>query len=922
MEAERPEDLWDDPGELPTEAAADFSQFGGSLEDDRPPLGSSGLGSGTTGLGLADMSRAAEMFEEELHRTKKDPNGSGEGSGGEEGNVDNFTHAVDPNRPLASRGTTIQSGSGDHVNVFEDFGDPASEAGPANSGAGEEVNKGEDVPIKSGTAEMSASSRLMKMIGVSGSGEASSSAEANAPETAAENKTEETQSQIQTHPQPQPQQQPQPEPQPQPQPPTERPDSFVIGGGIFGPKSSVPSNPWGEPIPSDNNRGINSTGLGLTLDSFAVREAEAAAQRQREAELRRRQQEEEEKKRWAEMQAKQQAEMDAQRRQQDQLRQQQQNQVELVLIERISIILEKSWGRSDLNSILSTLHAEDARVIAILSTTDALRALIARHPRRIALVSDPSFGAEMAALILTNAQWQAQQAQIQQAQAREQELQRRRLQEEHQRQQLAARQAALARVQAQEREAQEREREAQEKHKQQAALTITNAPWYYADPQGNIQGPFGGEEMRQWLEAGYFKGDLPISQNINGPFRTLSTFFPDPSVAFQPREDKAVAEARARAEAEARARAQAQAEAQTAARREQEARKLAEAARLAQEESQARLSKEAEEARRAKESQETPAAEEAAAAEADRLAKLSIENNAKGNSQTAANDQNEQSAQLKMMLGLGGAAETVIAGPPKPEPVQPVQPMKKQQQGQKNKSQKQQRSIPVEDSPAPEPAPAPSAPSAPAWGGAAVKTEVNRKKSMSEIQQEEARAAAQRAKEVTHRNPGGGWANVAASGGSTAWGGAAVKTPPAGVATPTPVIAGVASVQKVGAPGWDKQTAATAKKQTQQQRASSNQNNVDNFGANGRLTPTLENWCKDQMQMLNGSDDLTLVSFCMTLTDPIEIRQYLTAYLGSTPQVNNFATEFIKRKGGENGRHEEWESAGGSKKGRKKKGGK
>lgn len=60
----------------------------------------------------------------------------------------------------------------------------------------------------------------------------------------------------------------------------------------------------------------------------------------------------------------------------------------------------------------------------------------------------------------------------------------------------------------------------------------------------------------------------------------------------------------------------------------------------------------------------------------------------------------------------------------------------------------------------------------------------------------------------------------------------------------------------------------------------------------------------------------------MTLTDPIEIRQYLTAYLGSTPQVNSFASEFIKKKGGENGRQEEWESAGGSKKRGKKKGGK
>ena len=50
------------------------------------------------------------------------------------------------------------------------------------------------------------------------------------------------------------------------------------------------------------------------------------------------------------------------------------------------------------------------------------------------------------------------------------------------------------------------------------------------------------------------------------------------------------------------------------------------------------------------------------------------------------------------------------------------------------------------------------------------------------------------------------------------------------------------------------------------------------------------------MQKLIGSDDLILVSICMTLTDRDEIRQYLTAYLGSTPPVNNFATEFIKHK--------------------------
>jgi hypothetical protein len=55
----------------------------------------------------------------------------------------------------------------------------------------------------------------------------------------------------------------------------------------------------------------------------------------------------------------------------------------------------------------------------------------------------------------------------------------------------------------------------------------------------------------------------------------------------------------------------------------------------------------------------------------------------------------------------------------------------------------------------------------------------------------------------------------------------------------------------------------------------------------------------------------------MTLNDGDEIRQYLTAYLGSTPQVNNFATEFINRKNGGKGKQDEWESA--TKKGSKKK---
>ena len=99
---------------------------------------------------------------------------------------------------------------------------------------------------------------------------------------------------------------------------------------------------------------------------------------------------------------------------------------------------------------------------------------------------------------------------------------------------------------------------------------------------------------------------------------------------------------------------------------------------------------------------------------------------------------------------------------------------------------------------------------------------------------------------------------------------------------------------------------------------------MDNFGTNGRMSPALEKWCKGQMRQLNGSDDLTLVSFCMTLTDQDEIRQYLTAYLGATKPVERFATEFLRHRGlASRGEEEAWESAGGPKGKRgKKKGGK
>ncbi|EJK52449.1 hypothetical protein THAOC_28271, partial [Thalassiosira oceanica] len=85
-------------------------------------------------------------------------------------------------------------------------------------------------------------------------------------------------------------------------------------------------------------------------------------------------------------------------------------------------------------------------------------------------------------------------------------------------------------------EAPARAEQAQQQQSINCLPPVTDAPWYYADPQGDIQGPYRGGEMRQWLEAGYFKGDQPISQSPGGPFRALSGYFPNTGSAFQVRE--------------------------------------------------------------------------------------------------------------------------------------------------------------------------------------------------------------------------------------------------------------------------------------------------------------------------------------------------------------------------------------------------
>lgn len=415
-EADHPNELWDDPVGGVTGAASDFSAFGALPSDD---------GVSTDDVFDFDkMAEASRKLEEELH-----------GARGETLESNGLSaKSVDISRPLASEGT-IQV-SGDDVNVFEDFDSPLPiDQNPDGAETSTSLSEDQGVAALDDQGP-SASSRLMKMIGVSpNQGQHDATALGSTGTNPWGTSTDSSKaSPVSVDP---------------------------IVGGIGG--ASIPLNPWGGPATAASP----GVGIGLNLEAFTNdqkrREAQMTVERekiaQHEAEMRRRRQEQEAQQRAIEQQK---AAQQAAARQQQQPTSQQ-TQIELVLMERIGVILENSWGQSDLLSILSTLHSEDSRVIPLLGNVDALRALIARSPQRVALRREPGFGGEMAVLQMTNSQWQqAQEQQRSQSRAQQEQIQRRKNEEA----------AAAARAQAQNRVA--------------AAINF-HAPWFYSDPQGNIQ---------------------------------------------------------------------------------------------------------------------------------------------------------------------------------------------------------------------------------------------------------------------------------------------------------------------------------------------------------------------------------------------------------------------------------------------------
>jgi hypothetical protein len=325
--------------------------------------------------------------------------------------------------------------------------------------------------------------------------------------------------------------------------------------------------------------------------------------------------------------------------------------------------------------------------------------------------------------------------------------------------------------------------------------------------------------MRQWLEAGYFKGDLPISQQPTGPFVPLQGLFPDLVVAFKAPGNDAAAEAAAEEEKRSR---EAEEERIAAGRAQAEAKATAEAA-------------ERERAER----------ELAERAERELVERERLEREAR---EAAGKKQSAESAQLKMMLGLGKSGGYHEHDVPEPS-VEETPPENCGRSGQSEKvqlkSNKQRQQAAA--------AKAPAGSQSPAWGGAASAAP---KKSISEIQQEEARAAARLAMERKNipRSSSGGWANITASkGGSTGWSSGTVKTSPAAVLT-NPNAANSRYTAQLAS----QQQSSAQRPRSDYDKAS------DDFGAS--MPPALESWCKDQMKKLNGSDDLTLVRV-MSLKD-------------------------------------------------------
>jgi hypothetical protein len=96
------------------------------------------------------------------------------------------------------------------------------------------------------------------------------------------------------------------------------------------------------------------------------------------------------------------------------------------------------------------------------------------------------------------------------------------------------------------------------------------------------------------------------------------------------------------------------------------------------------------------------------------------------------------------------------------------------------------------------------------------------------------------------------------------------------------------------------------------------------------MSSDFESWCKEHLSAIAGADgyDVSLPQFLMTVHSDEEAREYISAYLGTGAQIDEFADEFLQLKAFESGgnkettsKADESEDGGKDKKRRRKRGG-
>ncbi|KAI9905970.1 hypothetical protein PsorP6_013651 [Peronosclerospora sorghi] len=188
------------------------------------------------------------------------------------------------------------------------------------------------------------------------------------------------------------------------------------------------------------------------------------------------------------------------------------------------------------------------------------------------------------------------------------------------------------------------------------------------------------------------------------------------------------------------------------------------------------------------------------------------------------------------------------------------------------------------------------------WGTPASVSKASNSKSMRDILAEEERLAQERIKASEKAPTTSHWMNVVAGNKVAA---AAIPKLSRSVLGPVPASV-LKSRQQIrsthGAPKpspqknesdasfWNFGAAQSSDKQRDAQVGSSNA-----FGSNN-VSSQFMTWALKQIKSIDGNANVTLLEYCASLEDPGEIREYLAAYLGSTPRVSAFATDFIQRK--------------------------